>query len=383
MDFSWTPEQSALRERIVEFAERKLNDENLERDREGVFATSAWKHCADFGIQSMSIPAAYNSSGVDTDIMSALVAMEAIGYGSRDNGLGMALAAQMWTVQRPIAEFGTEELKNRYLPAMCAGDLVGAHAVTELEAGSDHLAMQTLAEPVDGGYVINGAKRYITLGPVADVALLFATTDPTKGRWGISAFLVDTDTPGCELGPVREKMGLRTVPMGDILFEDCRIPDSRRLGPEGSGASISSGALAVERCFILSTQIGAMERQLEQAVRHARTRHQFGQPIGKFQSVSNRIADMKLKLETSRLLLYRTAWKIQRGESVTLDSALLKLHLSESLVESSLDAIRLHGAIGYLTEHEIERDLRDAVGGVILAGTSDIQRVLIARLLGL
>lgn len=382
MDFAWTAEQDALRASVIEFAQT-LNADTLERDRNASFAHEGWKRCAEFGMQSMSIPSSYNSSGVDTDLMSALAAMEAFGYGCRDNGLSMALAAQMWTVQRPINEHGTEEQKRRYLPGMTAGDIIGAHCVSEYDAGSDHMAIETTATPTDGGYVLNGAKRWITLGPIADVALVFATTDPARGMWGMTAFLVDTDSDGCSLEPVRDKMGLRTVPMGDVIFTDCFVPESNRLGPEGAGATISNGALAVERCFILSSQVGNLQYQLERSIEFAKTRRQFGKPIGKFQSVSNRIADMKLKLETSRLLLYKVGWMISQGKPVTLESSLLKLHLSESMVESSLDAIRIHGARGYVSETEVERDLRDSVGSVIYAGTSDIQRVLIARLLGL
>lgn len=382
MDFSWSDDQLELRRSVAEFA-ATLNDDVAGRDRQGVFPHEAWKRCGEFGLLSMSIPAEYNASGVDTDLMSAVLAMEAFGYGCRDNGLSAAVAAQMWTVARPIAEFGTEEQKRRYLPGMCSGDIMGAHCVSEYESGSDHMALQTAATPTEGGYVINGAKRWITAGPISNLALVFATTDPAKGRWGITAFLVETDSPGCELQPVREKMGLRTVPMGDIVFEDCFVPASNRLGPEGAGASISNGALAVERCFILSSQVGNMEYQLERTIEYAKSRRQFGSSIGKFQSVSNRIADMKLNLETSRLLLYKVAWMIANEQPVTLESSLLKLHLSERLVESSLDAVRVHGAKGYVVEYGVERDLRDAVGSVIYAGTSDIQRLLIARMLGL
>ncbi len=383
MDFSWTPEQLALRDRVAEFAREHLNDDVVSRDRSGEFPRELWKRCADFGLLSMSVPAAYNTTGVDTDVLTAVLAMEGLGYGCRDTGLAFGISAQMWTVQHPIHRFGTDEQKRRYLPGMCAGDLIGAHAVTEPEAGSDHLALATVAEKVDGGYRLTGTKRYITFGPIADVALVFATIDPSKGRWGLTAFLVETDSPGCTRGPVREKMGLRTIPLGDLVFDGCFVPEENRVGKEGAGASISAGALGVERTFILASQIGTMERQLEEAVHYAKTRRQFGQPIGKFQSVSNRIADMKLALETARLLLYKVAWNLEHDESVTLDAALLKLHLSESFITSSLDAIRTQGGGGYLTENEIERDLRDAVGGVLYAGTSDIQRLLIARILGL
>ena len=382
MDFSWTDDQLAVRDATRALGE-SLNDKLVERDAAGEFSMEAWRRCAEEGFFSMAAPAAYNTTGVDTDPLTAALAVEAMGYGCKDLGLGLAMAAHMWTVQHPIAVHGSEDQKQRYLPALCSGDLIGAHAVTEPDAGSDHHAIATVARPVEGGYALTGTKRYITLGPLADLALVFATTDPDKGRWGLSAFLVETASDGCHAGAVREKMGLRTVPMSDLVFEDCFVAEENRLGPEGAGASISGSALGVERCFVLAGQVGAMARQVEEAVEFARSRVQFGQPVGKFQSVSNRIADMRLALETSQLLLYKVAWMIREEQPVTLESALLKLHLSESFVESSLSAILTRGGAGYLAENEVERDLRDAVGGLLYAGTNDVQRVLVARLLGL
>jgi alkylation response protein AidB-like acyl-CoA dehydrogenase len=218
---------------------------------------------------------------------------------------------------------------------------------------------------------------------VADLMLVFAATDPSKGRWGISAFVVERGTPGLTATPMQHKMGLRTVPIGELHFDGCEIPASARLGPEGAGVGIASHSLEVERCCILASQLGAMERQLQRVIDYARRREQFGQSIGKFQSVSNRIADMKLRLETARLLLYKVAWLVQREQPAMMEAALLKLYLSEAFVESGIDAIRIHGGNGYLTATGVERDLRDAMGGVLYAGTSDIQRNIIARLLGL
>jgi alkylation response protein AidB-like acyl-CoA dehydrogenase len=230
--------------------------------------------------------------------------------------------------------------------------------------------------------VLNGVKHLVTLAPLADVALVFAVTNPAAGKWGISGFLVERGTPGFSAAPMQHKMGLRTVPIGRLHFEECVVPERSRLGPEGAGVSISNHSLEVERCCILASQLGAMERQLARAVAHARTRRQFGQPIGKFQSVSNRIADMKLRIETARLLLYKVAWLVERGRPAMLEAALLKLYLSEAFVASGLDAVRIHGGEGYLSEGGVERDLRDAIGGVLYAGTSDIQRNIVARLLG-
>jgi len=382
MDFSWTSEQHAIYDDTVKFAS-SLNDGVAQRDTSGEFDRSGWLRCAEFGIQSLAVPAEHNTTGTDSDLVTAARGMEALGYGCRDNGLTLALATHMWTVAHPIAEFGTDDQKERYLPKMAAGSLIGAHAVTEQNAGSDHSAIETAAHPVEGGYRITGAKRLVTLAPIADVALVFASTDPDRGQWGVTAFLVDIGSPGATAGNRQDKMGVRTAPLGGLVFDDCFVPASNRLGPEGAGTAISTSALAVERCFILASHVGAMQRQVESAVQFATSRKQFGQYVGRFQSVANRIVDMKLKLETSRLLLYKVAWMLAEGKDVTLESALLKLHLSESFLESSIDAIRTRGGSGYLTENEIERDLRDAVGGVLYAGTSDIQRVVVARLMGL
>ncbi|MEM9163727.1 MAG: acyl-CoA dehydrogenase, partial [Cyanobacteria bacterium P01_F01_bin.4] len=203
------------------------------------------------------------------------------------------------------------------------------------------------------------------------------------GKWGLSAFLVERSSSGFSTGPSQDKMGLRTAPFGEIFLKDCFVSEANRLGPEGAGFSISHSSLEYDRCFTLASQLGAMERQLDKTINYAKSREQYGQSIGKFQSVSNRIADMKLRLETARLLLYKVAWLKDQGQSAMLEAALLKLYLSESFVDSGLDAVRIHGGNGYLTEHGVERDLRDAIGGVIYAGTSDIQRNIIARTLGL
>jgi len=383
VDFSWTPDQLAYRDSVVAFAKSELSSDVSARDAASEFGLEDWKACAAFGLQSLSIPKEYNASGVDTELMTAVLAMEAMGYGCPDNGLTFALNTQMWTVQFPIYKFGTEHQKQKYLPSMCAGERIGAHCLTEPDSGSDAFALQMTASPCPGGYRLNGTKSYITLGPLADITLIFATCDPEKGKWGVTAFLVDADTDGFASSPARDKMGLRTAPMSDIVLTDCFVPEENRLGPEGAGVSISNSCLELERCCILASQLGAMERQLEASIRHAKSRRQFDQPIGKFQSVSNRVADMKLRLETARLLLYQVAWSRQNGRPAMLEAALLKLHLSESFVASSLDAIRTHGGAGYMSDAGVERDLRDAVGGLLYAGTSDIQRVIIARLLGL
>ena len=381
MDFSWSDQQIAFREEVEDFA-ATLNDDLVERDRNSEFSPALWEQCADFGIQGMLVDKAYSGTPA-RPVTTAAYALEGFGYRCQDNGLALALGAQMWSVQGPIEEFGTEAQKEQYLAPMCQGDLIGVHGLTEPGSGSDAFNLSTHAEPVDGGYRLNGHKHYITLAPVADLALVFATTNPDLGKWGITAFIVECDANGVSQSPVREKMGLRTVPIGSLTFEDCFVPEENRIGPEGAGVSIAHGSLEVERCLIFAGHLGAMQRQLEETVEFAQDRERFGQPVGNFQSVSNRIVDMRLRIETTRLLLYKTAWLMETDQRARIETALLKLHITESFLSSSMDAIRTRGGEGYMTADEVERDLRDAVGGVIYAGTSDLQRNIVARLLGL
>lgn len=381
MDFSWTEEQFKFKQAVIEFAEKNLNDDLLERDRAGELARENWRKCAHFGILGLPMPEQYG--GADADILTTMLTMEGLGYGCRDNGLIFAMNAQMWSVQMPILLFGTEAQKEKYLPGMCSGDIIGAHGMSEPDSGSDAYSLRTRAERRDGGYVLNGTKMFVTNAPVADMAVVFATVAPARGMWGITGFLVDTGTPGFSISRDIEKMGLRTSPMAELVFQDCFIPEENRLGKEGIGSNIFNSSMEWERSCILASHIGAMERQLETSIEYTRERSQFGQTIGKFQSVANRIVDMKVRLETARLLLYKVAWLKMMGKPAVMEAAMAKLYLSECFVQSSLDAIRTHGGYGYMSEFEIERDLRDAVGGTLYSGTSDIQRNIIARLLGL
>jgi len=381
MDFELTPEQTALREEITRFARQELNEDLVHRDADSAFSVEEWKRCAAFGIQGMPVPTEYG--GVGADALTIVIAMESLGYGSRDNGLVFSLNAQMWSCETPIVRFGTEDQKRRYLPGLCDGSLIGVQCMTEPGTGSDAFNLATSAVRKDGRFVLNGAKTFITNAPVADVFVVFASTDRSKGFVGISAFLVDRETEGVSVGQPFHKMGLRTSPMSEVIFSDCEIGDDRLLGPEGAGAAIFNHSMDWERSCILAASVGSMQRQVERSVEYAKERRQFGQPIGKFQAVSHRIVDMKLRLETARLLLYRLGWAKSNGKPTALDSALVKLHLGESFLASSLDALQIHGGYGYLTESELEREVRDAVAGRIYSGTSDIQRNLVASHLGL
>lgn len=380
MDFSWTKEQEELRRDVAAFA-AELNEGVIDADRASEFSLQKWLRCAEFGIQGLGLPREYGGRALSP--LTAARAMEGFGYGCCDNGLTLGLNAQMWTVQQSILDFGTPAQRDRWLPQLAKGEALGAYAMTEPEAGSDAYSLQMTATACDGGYVLTGHKRYCTLAPVADLGIVFAKTDPSAGSWGLSAFLVELDREGVRRGPTVEKMGLRTVPMSELFLDDCFVPAEDRLGDEGQGAVISNNSLEWERSCMLASLLGATERQLESALGFAKKRQQFGQPIGRFQSVANRIADGKLHLESARMLVYRVAWLKERNKPAALESALAKLQVTECLAATGLDNILIHGAHGYLTENNIERDLRDAVGSLIYGGTSDIQRANVARLLGL
>ena len=381
MDFSWTDEQLAFQQKVRDFADEHLNKDTLGENERGDFSWEKWRACAEFGIQGLHVPVEYGGSG--RDILSTLLAMEGLGYACRENGFPYAINSQMWSLQPALLKFGNEDQKKKYLPPLCRGEWIGAFGITEAETGSDSYSMQTSAVKCDGGYVINGHKSYITNAPNAEFAVIFAVTDPSQGRWGISAFIVENGTQGFTRSAVRSKMGLRTAHMGDLSLEDCFVEESQRLGAEGAGMSMFTTAMESERGYVFASQLGRQQRQLEESIEYARKREAFGQPIGKFQSVANRIVDMKLRLETARLLLYKLAWLDDNGKSLSIDASLAKLQLSETFVDSSMDAIRVQGVRGYLSEFEVERDLRDGIGGLIYSGTSDIQRVIVARLLGL
>jgi alkylation response protein AidB-like acyl-CoA dehydrogenase len=381
MHFEFSEEQLEFKKSAIQFAQKALNDDVIERDRGGIFSHELWKKCAEFGIQGSAFPEQYG--GLNTDIFSTMLLMEGLGYGCKDSGLIFAINGQMWTVQMPILRFGTDAQKDKYLPRLCSGELVGANGVTEPNAGSDAFSMTTTAKLDGDHYVLNGTKTFCTSAPVADVFMVFATVDRRKGFMGVTAFLVEKGFPGFRVGRDIEKMGLRTAPMAELILEDCKVPVENRLGKEGNGAAIFEDTVEWERGCIMASLLGGMERQLEQCIKYSKERKQFGKSIGKYQSIANKIVDMKVRMETARLLLYKVAWTKQSRGKAALDAALAKLYLSESWVQSCLDAVQIHGGYGYTTEYEVERDLRDAIGGTLYSGTSEIQRNIIARYLGL
>ena len=382
MDFSPTPEQRSLREEIVRFARKELNEGLIERDREQVFSRELWLKCGELGLQGLPVPEEYGGAGVDA--LTTAMALEALGYGCRDSGLVFSICAHLLSCVVPIWKHGNEAQRRKYLPGLCNGTLIGVHAMTEPGSGSDAFNMATTAAPDRDGFRLNGTKTFISNGPVADMVIVFTVTDKAKGfHGGVTAFLVDRGTEGFRTSQKIEKMGLRTSPFGELVFENAWVPATAVLGSVGGGAGMFTNSMDWERVCLFAAHVGTMERLLEQAVQYARTRSQFGQAIGKFQAVAHKIADMKVRLEAARLLTYRAAWRLGRSKAVSLDAAMAKLYVSEALAQTSLDVLQVYGGYGYCVEYEVERAVRDALGATIYSGTSEMQRTIIARWLGL
>lgn len=354
--------------------------DRVQVDLASQFTPADWQAIAERGIFRVLVPAEFG--GTYTDLATAVLTLEGLGHGCRDNGLAFAAGSQVLSTQEALVRFGSDAQRERWLTPLLDGRVMGAFAMTEPEYGSDAFSIASTATPDGDGYVLNGHKAYITFGSRCDMVIAFASTDPTAGAWGLSAFVVPTDLAGVELVGNRDKMGMRTTPFGDITFTDVRLPADAMLGRPGAGSSIFNAVIQVERSFVLATQVGMMQRQLEDSIAYAQGRVQGGRPIAKHQAVAHRLVEMKRGHETARLFLYRAALAAVTGRDVPVMAALAKLAGSEAGIEASIAAVNVHGAPGYVSEFEVERDLRDAIGGLVYSGTSDIQRNIVARLLG-
>ena len=364
------------------WARENLSDPDLaQRDLECTFWRTGWDRLAEHGVLGRIADVEYGGEGLP--LTTALLELEGLGAGCRDDGLVFAATSTMLTTSLTVERFCTTEQKREWLPKLVSGEAFGAFSMTELESGSDAFALQTTATKTDDGYVLNGTKAWVTLAPLADVFVIFATTNPDAGRWGVTAFLIPADTPGLEVSANQPKMGLRTIPFAGVTMTDCHVPETARIGAEGSGASIFSSSMEAERGFLLVGSMGALERTLHDSLEYAKTREQFGQAIGSFQGVSHPLAEVKLAHESARLLMYKAAALHERGEPSMMAAALSKLAGSEASLAGALTSIEIHGAKGYVTEYGVERDLRNLGGGVIYGGASGIQKNIIARLLGL
>ncbi|MFT7474000.1 MAG: alkylation response protein AidB-like acyl-CoA dehydrogenase [Verrucomicrobiales bacterium] len=366
----------------AEWARQNLDDSDLvTRDHGCEFWREGWRRLGAHGM--LGLLASPEHGGQGLALTDALLELEGLGLGCRDDGLVFAATSQVLTFGLSLERFASAEQCAEWMPKIASGEAIGSFSMSEPGSGSDAFSLQTTAIATDEGYVLNGEKAWVTMAPIADVFIVFATTDPALGRWGVTAFCIPADTPGLDIGANRPKMGMRTTPFSNISFTNCFVPESARIGAVGAGASIFSSSMEAERGFLLVGSIGALERVLDDAVSFGRTREQFGQPIGAFQGVSHALSDVKLSHESARLLMYKAAALQQRGESSMMAAALSKLAGSQGALAGALAAVEIHGARGYVTEYGVERDLRNLSGGVIYGGASGIQKNIVARLLGL
>ncbi|WP_112466013.1 acyl-CoA dehydrogenase family protein [Streptomyces triticisoli] len=358
----------------------QLNAGTREQDAAGAFPHDKWKILQETGLLRAHFAPEFG--GADHGLTATMRALEGLGYVSRDAGLSFSASTQIVSVGVPLQRFASWELKERYLPKIMSGESITAHAITEQSGGSDAMNLATTARREGDHYVVSGDKVFITNAPVADLFLLYVRTGK-PGPLGLTTLLVEAGTPGLTVGPAMDKIGLRTSPVGTLAFDELRVPVSQRVGQEGAGFLVLDYVMKREVLFGFSITLGEMTRRLEETIAFARERRQFGHPIGSYQSISHKIADMKMRVETARKWLADTGAKVEAGEDASLDLAATKTIVSEANVQTALDAVQIHGGRGVLTEHGIERDLRNSIAGTIYSGTSEIQRNRIATLLGL
>jgi alkylation response protein AidB-like acyl-CoA dehydrogenase len=382
MDFELTSAQNALYDEVLALARTIAGANIAESDAQGVFARECWQECGKHKLQGLSVPEQLGGRGVDS--LSTALALEALGYGCLDAGLVFGVGAHFATSTLPIWKFGSAGQQERYLRRLCDGSLIGIGALTEPEAGSDAFSMQTTVRQDGTGFVLSGTKRFISIAPIADLVIIYAVTDRDRGfQGGMTAFIVEKGTPGFEITRVLKPGGLRTTPLGEITMREVRLPAEAVLGKVGVGGAVFNMAMDWERTLLMASHVGTMQRLTESAIRQARARKQFGQAIGKFQAVAHRLVDARVACEAARLLVYKAAHELERSKAASMNASMAKLFTSEAYVNTALDALRTFGAAGYMSGSETERALRDAVGSTIYSGTSDIQRNIIARWLGL
>ncbi|MBL8062690.1 MAG: acyl-CoA dehydrogenase family protein [Anaerolineales bacterium] len=381
MELTFTEEQAEIRKTIISFAQRELNIDVAERDKAGVFPRGLWNRCAEMRILASLFPEPYGGDGFD--FTTTVSIFHALGYACKDSGLVHSLITQVMCGIL-IHLFASRDQAARLLPDIASGRLIYAQAITEPGSGSDALAMRTTAVKKGDGYLLNGSKTMISNGPIADRVLVFAATDPTKkALGGFSCFLVSTGDAGFSQGKPIEKMGLRTLMNGELFLSDCYVPADALIGREGQGAILFNEVMEWERTLIPACLLGELERVLEETVQYAQEREAFDRPIGNFQAVSHKIANMKMNVELGKLALYHAAALKGSRKHAALETSVAKLFISESLKQACLDAVQIHGGYGYMTEYEVERELRDSIASTIYSGTSEIQANIIARLAGL
>ncbi len=381
MDFALSPEQEAFYASVAEFAENVVAPGAGDRDREGRFDRDVWDKVCAQGLCGLPISEEYGGSG--TDCVTTGLAIEALAYGGRDAGLLLSLGAHLTIGAKPIDLHGTEDQKRRYLPKLCTGEWIGSFGVTEPDAGSDTAAIKTAARRDGDSWVINGTKTFITNGPVCDVFTVVARTNPDASAGaGMTAFILEKGTPGLSVGRHLDKMGNRSSPTSEMVMTDVRVGDEQRLGDEGSALwKVAFECFDWERTVMIASAIGGMQRSLETCLEYARQREAFGKPIAHFQAIAHKLADMKIRLETARLLLRNAAWLKDQGKPHQVEASMAKAYVADCATKNAEDAIQIHGGWGYIKDFPVERGWRDAKLSSLGGGTTEIQKVIISRLL--
>ena len=380
MDFALSPQHEEIRRTVREFAERRIVPIAEELERKGEFPMEIIREAAALGLLGVPYPEEVGGTGLDS--LAYAITVEEL---SRASGsVGIIVSAHTSLGCNPIYLAGTDAQKERYLRPMASGEVIGAYGLTEPGAGSDSRGTKTRAHRDGDEWVIDGSKRFITNAGVAGTYIVTAVTDREQDSGKISAFIVEADTPGFSIGRMEEKMGLHASNTGELIFEDCRIPAENLLGEEGEGDKLFLKTLDGGRIGIASMALGLAQAAYEAASAYAKERKQFGRPIGEFQGVAFKIADMATTIDAARLMTYRAAWLKDQGQPYSTEAAMAKLFASEVARQVTNDALQVHGGYGYVTEYRVERYLRDAKLTEIGEGTSEIQRLVIARnLLGI
>lgn len=379
LDFTLTSEQKLFQKTIHEFCEKEIKPLAKKIDQEEYFSWELYKKMGKMGLMGMTVPKKYGGSGIDR--VSYMIALEEI---SRVCGsTGITVEAHNSLGVGHIFEKGTEAQRKKYLPNLLNGKAIAAWALTEPNAGSDAASLQTTAVLDGDEWVLNGTKQFITSGDIAEVVTVMAKTDKTKGAKGISAFIVEKDTPGFKAGQLEDKLGLRGSRTAELIFEDCRVPKENLLGEKDMGFVGAMNILDRGRTAIGAMSVGIARGALEESIEYAKQRQQFGNPIGKFQAIQWMIADMATEIDAARLLVYRAAYLEDKNVPFSIEASMAKLFGSEIAMRATRNAIQIHGGYGYMRDRPLERFYRDVKLCQIGEGTSEVQRMIIAKRLGL
>ncbi|WP_079528325.1 acyl-CoA dehydrogenase [Halobacillus hunanensis] len=376
MNFKLTEEQEMLRKMVRDFAKNEVEPTAAERDEEERFDREIFDKMAELGLTGIPWPEEYG--GIGSDFISYVIAVEELSRVCASTGV--TLSAHISLCSWPIYKFGNEEQKKTYLAQLASGEKLGAYALSEPGAGSDVSSMRTQAKLDGDHYVLNGNKVWITNGGVGDIYIVFAKTEPDAGSKGVSAFIVEKGTDGFTFGKKEKKLGIRSSPTTELIFENCRIPKENLLGQEGEGFKIAMMTLDGGRNGIAAQALGIAQGALDESVNYAKEREQFGKPIAKLQGISFKLADMATEIEAARLLTYQAAYLESEGEPYAKASAMAKLYAGDAAMRITVEAVQVHGGYGYTKDYPVERYMRDAKITQIYEGTNEIQRLVIGRM---